>query len=96
AQTVLANVLADAKRTTAVRIAAANALVRSIQQFSPLLTRDQVRAMTELYAQPRLEEVLKTNVAVVLGSLRPSVRRSGDLLLQYQPQVPGAPPPPKK
>ncbi|MHB1423552.1 MAG: hypothetical protein ACYC3I_10230 [Gemmataceae bacterium] len=93
AQTVLTNVVADAKRTTAVRIAAANALVRSIQQFGPLLTREQVRVLAELYAQPGLEEVLKTNVALVLGSLQPSARRSGDLLLQYQPQVPGAAPP---
>jgi hypothetical protein len=95
AQTVLVNVLADAKRTNAVRIAAANALVRSIQQFSPLLTRAQVRAIAELYAQPGLEEVLKTKVAVVLGGLRPSAVQSGDLLLQYQPQAPGAAPPKK-
>ena len=35
AQTVLANVLADGKRTTAVRIAAANALVRNVQRVQP-------------------------------------------------------------
>lgn len=95
AQTVLANVLVDAKRTTAVRIAAANALIRNIQQFSPLLTRAQVRGIAEMYADPKLEEVLKTQVAVVLGSLRPSARQSGDLLLQYQPPTPAAPPPKK-
>lgn len=91
AQTVLANVLTDAKRTTAVRIAAANALVRNIQQFSPLLTRAQARGIAEMYADPKLEEVLKTQVAVVLGSLRPSARQSGDLLLQYQPPTPAPP-----
>ena len=95
AQTVLANVLVDSKRTTAVRIAAANALIRNIQQFSPLLTRAQVRGIAEMYADPKLEEVLKTQVAVVLGSLRPSARQSGDLLLQYQPPTPAAPPPKK-
>jgi hypothetical protein len=88
AQTVLLNVLADAKRTNAVRIAAVNALVRAIQQFGPLLTRDQVRVVGDLYAQEKLEETLRTNVALVLGSLRPSARRSGDLLLQYPPPVP--------
>jgi hypothetical protein len=92
AQIVLANVLADGKRTTAVRIAAANALVRNIQQFSPLLSRDQVRVLAEMYVDPKLDEALRTNVAIVLGSLRPSARRSGDLLLQYQPPPPGAPP----
>jgi hypothetical protein len=91
-QIVLANVLADGKRTTAVRIAAANALVRNIQQFSPLLSRDLVRAIAEMYADPKLDEALRANVAIVLGSLRPSPRRSGDLLLQYQPPPPGAPP----
>lgn len=95
AQTVLANVLADAKRTTAVRIAAANALVRNVQQFSPLLTRAQVGALAEMYADPKLDELIKTRVALVLGSMQPSARRSSDLLLQYQPPVPGAPPPPK-
>jgi len=92
AQTVLANVLADGKRTTAVRIAAADALVRNIQQFSPLLAPNQIRVLAETYADPKLEEVLKTKVALVFGSLRPSTRQSGDLLLQYQPPAPGAPP----
>ncbi|HTU21637.1 MAG TPA: hypothetical protein VMG10_26610 [Gemmataceae bacterium] len=95
AQIVLANVLADPKRTTAVRIAAANALVRTIQQFSPLLTRAQAGALAAMYADPKLDELIKTKVALVLGSLQPSTRRSGDLLLRYQPSVPGAPPPPK-
>lgn len=92
AQTVLVNVLADAKRPNAVRIAAANALIRGIQQFGPLLTRAQARAVADLYTQEKLDETLKTNVALVLGSLRPSARRSGDLLLQYQPPMPGGSP----
>jgi hypothetical protein len=97
AQMVLANVLSDSKRTTAVRIAAANALVYNMQQFSPLLSRDQVRVITEMYADPNLDEALKSNVALVLGSLRPSARQSGDLLRQYQPPPPaGTPPPPNK
>jgi hypothetical protein len=98
AQIVLANVLADAKRTTAVRIAAANALVRNIQQFSPMLSRDLVRVIAEMYADPKLDEALRNSVAIVLGSLRPSARRSGDLLLQYQPPPPppAAPPKPDK
>jgi CheY-like chemotaxis protein len=96
AQTVLANVLADDKRPMAVRIAAANALVRHLQQFSPLLTRDQARVLAEKYAQPNLDELLKNRFALVIGSLRPSTRRSGDLLLQFQPPVPGTPLKPDK
>jgi hypothetical protein len=92
AQTVLADVLADAKRPPAVRIAAANALVRSIQQYSPLLTGEQVRALHALYAQPNLDEPVKNSVALVIGSLRPDARLTGERLLQYQPPTPGAPP----
>ncbi len=94
AQIVLAQVLTDGKRTTAVRIAAANALISNIQQFSPRLSREQVRVLVEMYADPKLEEVLKNHVALVLGSLRPSIRQSSDLLLQYQP-TPATPPPNK-
>jgi hypothetical protein len=93
AQTVLANVLTDAKRPVAVRVAAANALVRHLQQFSRLLTRDQVRALDALYAQPKLDLPLKNSVAVVIGSLRPNARLTGERLLQYQPPTPGAPAP---
>jgi hypothetical protein len=96
AQTVLADVLLDGKRPAAVRVAAANALIRSMQQFSPLLTGEQVRALDALYAQANLDESLKNNVALVIGSLRPSTRLTGERLLQYQPPTPGAPPPPKK
>ncbi|HEY7426515.1 MAG TPA: hypothetical protein VH682_19935 [Gemmataceae bacterium] len=90
AQTVLADVLADAKRPMAVRVAASNALVRSIQQFSPLLTRAQAAVLAGLYAQPNLEVPLKNSLALVLGSLQPSARLSGQRLLEYQPPVPGA------
>jgi hypothetical protein len=92
AQTVLANVLTDAKRPAAVRVAAANALVRHLQQFSRLLTRDQVRALDALYAQPNLDLPLKNSVALVIGSLQPNARLTGERLLQYQPPTPGAPP----
>ena len=92
AQTVLANVLTDAKRPTAVRVAAANALVRHLQQFSRLLTRDQVPHLDALYAQPNLELPLKNSLALVIGSLQPNARLTGERLLQYQPPTPGAPP----
>jgi hypothetical protein len=66
--------------------------VRSIQEFSPLLTRDQVRVVNALYAQPNLALPLKSSLAVVLGSLQPNARLTGERLLQYQPPTPGAPP----
>ncbi|HEY7312076.1 MAG TPA: hypothetical protein VH643_22115 [Gemmataceae bacterium] len=96
AQTVLADTIADAKRPAAVRIAAVNGLVRSIQEFSPLLTRAQVAVLAGLYAQPKLEAPLRNSLAPLLGSLQPSARLSGQRLLEYQPPVPGAPPPKKE
>jgi hypothetical protein len=96
AQTVLVNVIADAKRPMAVRVAAANGLVRSTQEFSPLLTREQARALADLYAQPNLEPPLKASLTPVIGGLQPSDRLSGERLLQYQPPAPGAPAPKKK
>lgn len=90
AQTALFRVLTEGK-TTSVRIAAADALVRHIQKFSALLTRGQVRALNDLYFQKNLDLPLKTSVAVVVGSLRPNARLSGERLLQYQPPIPGAP-----
>lgn len=96
AQTVLADAIADAKRPQAVRIAATSGLVRSIQQFSPLLTRAQVAVLAGLYAQPKLEAPLRNSLAPLLGSLQPSARLSGQRLLEYQPPVPGTPPKPDK
>jgi len=92
AQTVLANVLTDGKRPVSVCVAAANALVRHIQEFSPLLTRDQMRVVQAMYVQPNLALPLKSSLAVVIGSLQPNSRLTGERLLQYQPPVPGAPP----
>jgi CheY-like chemotaxis protein len=95
AQTVLADVITDAKRPQSVRIAAVSGLIRSIQQFSPLLTRAQVAVLAGVYTQPKLEAPLRSSLAPLLGSLQPSARLSGQMLLEYQPPVPGAPPPKK-
>jgi hypothetical protein len=96
AQTVIADVLTDPKRSTSVRVKAADMLVRHIQQYSPLLTRAQVQAIDALYAQPKLDLPLKSKVALVLGSLQPDARLTGQRLLQYQPPPPGPPPKPDK
>jgi CheY-like chemotaxis protein len=95
AQIVLFNVLTDPKRPLAVRVTAANQLVHHLQQFGPLLTRDQLRTLDALYAQPNLDPPLKASLAVVLGTLRPDARLTGERLLQFQPPSP-APPKPDK
>jgi CheY-like chemotaxis protein len=93
-QQVLADVVLDAKRPPAVRTAAAAQLVRHIQTHSPLLTAAHVRELTVLNNQPDLDPPVRNQVALVLGSLQPNARLSGERLLQFQPPPPG--PPPKK
>jgi CheY-like chemotaxis protein len=95
-QQVLADVVLDAKRPPAVRVAAAALLVRSIQAHRPLLSRGHVARLTTLANQPDLDAPLRAQVATVLGSLQPDARLTGQRLLQYQPPQPGAAAPPKK
>jgi hypothetical protein len=96
AQAELANVLLDGKRPAPVRAAAADELVRHIQRYTPLVTTAQAEALAALYAQPGLDPALKGHVALVLGSLRPSARLTGERLLQFQFPAPGRPAPPKE
>jgi hypothetical protein len=92
-QRVLAEVVLDGKRPPAVRVAAAAQLVRHLQAYRPLLSRTHVAQLMDLAAQPELDPPLRAQVALVLGSLRPDARVTGQRLLQYQPPPPA---PPKK
>jgi hypothetical protein len=99
AQRVLADVVLDTKRPLAVRVGAAEQLIRHIQSYSPLLSRAQVKDLAALNDNPALDPPLKAQVALVLGSLQPDARLTGQRLLQYRPPVPAAPappPPPRK
>jgi CheY-like chemotaxis protein len=91
-QIELANVVLDTNRPREVRVAAAAQLVRHMQEHGPVLTRAEVQALTELYARPNLDPTLKGHLALVLGSMRPNARLTGERLLQFQPVVPAPPP----
>jgi CheY-like chemotaxis protein len=93
-QQVLADVVLDGKRALSVRVGAGEQLVRHIQTHGPLLTAAHVRDLTALSDRADLDVPLRNQVAVVLGSLQPNARQSGERLLQFQPPPPG--PPPKK
>jgi CheY-like chemotaxis protein len=95
-QTELLDVVLDGKRPVPLRLAATTELVRNIQKNGPNLSRAQVEALAGLHAQPGTDANLRANVALVLGSLRPDARASGELLLKYQPPTPGAPAPAKE
>jgi CheY-like chemotaxis protein len=90
AQRELAKAVLDARRPVAVRSAAAQALVRHIQRQGLMLTPTQTAALADLYAQPTTDAALKGDVALLLGSLRPDARVTGERLLRYQPPPPAA------
>jgi hypothetical protein len=78
-----------------LRAAAALALGRHIQTNGLALTHDQINGLEALFlstADPKL----KGNVALVLGSLHPSPRQTGDRLQGYTPTPPPPPPPPRE
>jgi hypothetical protein len=93
-QAVLAEVILDDKRPLAVREKAAGFLIRHIQTFTPVLNRAHVAGLTAIGADPKTDTILKAQVALVLGSLQPNARLTGERLLQYQYQPPAAPAPP--
>ena len=55
-----------------------------------LLTRGQAHAFEELFAQLATDPALKAELALLLGSLKPDARQTGERLLQYQPTQPAA------
>jgi hypothetical protein len=91
-QQALADVALDAKRPLAVRVAAAADLVRHIQAYGRLLSRAQAQALAALNADAATPPQLREQLALVLGSLQPDARASGERLLRYQPPPPAAPP----
>jgi CheY-like chemotaxis protein len=95
-QAVLVDVILDGKRSAVLRSAAVTQLVRQAQTRGPALDGTQVTALENLYRQPGLDAGLRTNLALVLGSLRPDARVTGERLRRYQPAPPGAAPPKEK
>jgi hypothetical protein len=93
-QNELAGVILDTRRPPPVRAAAAQELVRHMRQDTVLLTRAQAGALEGLLAQPETDPALKAELALLIGSLRPDARLTGERLLRYQPAPPAAAAPP--
>jgi hypothetical protein len=69
--------------------------VQHIQRHGILLTGAQVEPLRELAGQPTLDPAIKIPLAVLLGSLRPGDRLTGERLREFRPPlVPVIPPPP--
>jgi CheY-like chemotaxis protein len=87
-QRMLAAVLLDARRALPLRIQAADELVRHIQRFSLSLTPGDVEALQQL-ATANADKTLRPHIEVVVGSLRPDARQTGERLKAYAPTAPG-------
>jgi CheY-like chemotaxis protein len=90
AQHELVAVVLNGQRPVPVRVAATRELIRHIQQNGALLSHTQAGAIESLFADAATDPALKAELALVLGSLKPDERVTGERLLRHQP----APPPP--
>ena len=99
-QSALATLVLDANQPEGLRSAASIELCRHIEQFGLLLTSAQAKALGELYAGLP-DSKLKANVSLVIGTLRPDARQTGERLQQFNPGLASpakpepAPAPPK-
>jgi CheY-like chemotaxis protein len=89
-QIALADFVLDAKRTPAQRAAAASQLIRHIQQHGALLSTAQAQSLEALARAPDTDPGLKSSATLVIGTLRPDTRTTGERLKGYTP----APAPP--
>jgi hypothetical protein len=96
-QSELAAVVLDGARLAKVREEATRELIRHVQKYSPALPGLQVASLRALATQPTTPAPLKTQLASLLGSLRPSERATGERLRGFDfapPALPIVPPPP--
>jgi CheY-like chemotaxis protein len=75
-----------------IQAAAATQLARHIEEHHSALSPDEVRGLTELFAAAK-DPGLKSALALVLGSLHPDARVTGQRLESYRPR-PASPAPP--
>lgn len=95
-QSELAGFILDPNRPAPLRFVAANELVRHIQQNGVVLPPVQIKALQELQ-QAEKDPDLKAGVSLIIGSLRPDARQTGERLKEYTPTAPAPqPPPPEK
>jgi CheY-like chemotaxis protein len=99
-QLALATVVLTANLPEALRSAAAVELCRHIQHHGLALSTNQIQALESLFkSQP--DSNFKANVALVVGSMHPDARQTGERLQRYVPTLAApakaaTPPAPKK
>jgi CheY-like chemotaxis protein len=91
AQLELATVVLDGKDPV-VRLAATRELIRHIQKHRLALKNEVVARLAEKQTAPDTDPTLRASLALIVGSMRPDSRTTGERLLQFQPPIPQAPP----
>jgi len=86
--------LTNAENPKEVRVAAAETLVKHIQQYGLALRPNDTAVIGELAVDPKLDPAVRSSVTALLGALNPSNRLSGERLQGYQPSI--TPPPMKE
>jgi CheY-like chemotaxis protein len=94
-QRELANVVVDQGETPELRSAAAVELNRHIQRHGLLITAEQAKAIEAIF-DAGTDAKLRSNLALVIGSMRPSSAKTGSRLQRYTPPLPVAPAPEKE
>ena len=87
-QIALAGLVLEPNQPEALRSAAAIELCRHIQQYGLLLRQVQASSLQNLFATMP-DSKLKANVSLVIGSMRPDARQTGERLLRYTPSYSG-------
>jgi hypothetical protein len=93
-QQELANFVLDPKRPLALRNAAAAELVKHIQLHGPVLSAPMLKGVQDQFADATVDPGLRANLGLVIGSMRPDARTTGERLKGFRPPPPAAPKPP--
>src|SRR5262249_3707768 len=93
-QAELANVVLEPNRPVALRIAAAQELVRHLQQHGSVLPAGAVEALRGLFASPDTDPNLRASVAPVMGGMRPHAKVTPEPVQHFRPAAAPSPPTP--
>lgn len=97
AQLELANFMLDPKRPLPLRNAAATELIRHVQQHGSVLSAPMLQGVQAQFNDPTVDAEIRANLGLVIGSLRPDARTTGERLKGFRPPPPApaaAPPMP--
>lgn len=83
----LAGIVLDPSREK-LRLTAARELNRHLQKFGLLLTTQQMKDLRAAYRNPAEEPDLRAQLALVMGSLRPTSLQTGNRLFEFRPDPP--------